>query len=261
MIRFLSKMRRQLAGDNKPLKYLRYAMGEILLVVIGILIALNINNWNEERKTRAEMVEYLKNIKVDILSDTLALKDKEVRIASWEHRIGDYFAYYDNREWTIQQIVDSCKHTGFELWVYIPINNTYLDMLSSGKTNLLNDDIRGDLFELKKMQDAFIQIGESINSVITNNIHEVEKYWDMENTQYFKKSISRYRAPVAFYDINNPDGYPDTNTDQNLILGLKFHHNIYNWMYHYNDMNTTVGDAIILKSRDIIKLINAELEK
>ena len=39
-----------MADDNRPLKYLKYAIGEIVLVVIGILIALQINTWNEERK-------------------------------------------------------------------------------------------------------------------------------------------------------------------------------------------------------------------
>ncbi len=39
-----------MADDNKPIKYMRYAIGEIILVVIGILIALQINNWNEDRK-------------------------------------------------------------------------------------------------------------------------------------------------------------------------------------------------------------------
>ena len=50
MINFFRKIRKKLADDNKPLKYARYAIGEIVLVVIGILIALSINNWNEGRK-------------------------------------------------------------------------------------------------------------------------------------------------------------------------------------------------------------------
>ncbi len=53
MINFFRKIRKKLADDNKPLKYMKYAVGEIVLVVIGILIALSINNWNEEMKNRA----------------------------------------------------------------------------------------------------------------------------------------------------------------------------------------------------------------
>jgi len=54
MINFFRKTRKKLINDNKPLKYARYAIGEIVLVVIGILIALQINNWNEIAKDRKE---------------------------------------------------------------------------------------------------------------------------------------------------------------------------------------------------------------
>ena len=52
MIGFFRRIRRNLANQNKFVQYGRYAIGEILLVVIGILIALSINNWNEGRKDR-----------------------------------------------------------------------------------------------------------------------------------------------------------------------------------------------------------------
>ena len=50
MIKFFRKIRQRLLTENKFSKYLLYAIGEIILVVIGILIALQINNWNEGRK-------------------------------------------------------------------------------------------------------------------------------------------------------------------------------------------------------------------
>ena len=53
MIKFFRKIRYDLMEKNKTGKYLKYAIGEIILVVIGILIALQINNWNEDRKRRA----------------------------------------------------------------------------------------------------------------------------------------------------------------------------------------------------------------
>ena len=62
MIPVFRKIRKKMADDNRPLKYARYAIGEIILVVIGILIALQINNWNEENKKQNEVNEYLTNL-------------------------------------------------------------------------------------------------------------------------------------------------------------------------------------------------------
>ena len=56
MLRFFRNIRKELAAENKVMAYLRYAIGEIILVAIGILIALQINNWNERRKKAALVV-------------------------------------------------------------------------------------------------------------------------------------------------------------------------------------------------------------
>ena len=71
MINFFRKIRKQLADDNKPLKYMRYAIGEIVLVVVGILIALSINNWNENKKTIRLEKQYLERLELDLVQDTL----------------------------------------------------------------------------------------------------------------------------------------------------------------------------------------------
>ena len=69
MIPFFRRIRKQLADDNQFLKYSRYAIGEIVLVVIGILIALQINNWNEENKTNKLEVKILKELQVNLRLD------------------------------------------------------------------------------------------------------------------------------------------------------------------------------------------------
>jgi Family of unknown function (DUF6090) len=56
---------------NKTGKYLKYAIGEIVLVVIGILIALSINNWNQTRLDKQQAIGYLKNLVEDLKSDTI----------------------------------------------------------------------------------------------------------------------------------------------------------------------------------------------
>jgi len=62
-----------MADDNKPLKYARYAIGEIILVVIGILIALQINTWNEDRKTKKFEDEILYLISENLKNDSILL--------------------------------------------------------------------------------------------------------------------------------------------------------------------------------------------
>ncbi len=75
MINLFRNIRRKLADDNKPIKYARYALGEILLVVIGILIALQINTWNEERKSEKATLVYMDRLIDDLKSDTIMLSD------------------------------------------------------------------------------------------------------------------------------------------------------------------------------------------
>ena len=69
MLRFFRKIRQRLVTDNKFSKYLLYAVGEILLVVIGILIALQGDNWNQERQERDEESLLLSGLREDLIVD------------------------------------------------------------------------------------------------------------------------------------------------------------------------------------------------
>ena len=77
MIPFFRKIRKKMADENKPMKYTRYAIGEIVLVVIGILIALQINTWNEERKTRIIETKTLKEIRANLEMDLVEISQKD----------------------------------------------------------------------------------------------------------------------------------------------------------------------------------------
>jgi hypothetical protein len=69
MIPFFRRIRKNMADDNRPLKYARYAVGEIVLVVLGILIAIQINDWNDHRKDRLKKKNLLKSLEVEFIQN------------------------------------------------------------------------------------------------------------------------------------------------------------------------------------------------
>ena len=75
MIKFFRKIRQKLLAENKFSKYLIYAVGEIILVVIGILIALQVNNNNEQRKEDKFEIEVLKEIQSNLKNDLLEIQE------------------------------------------------------------------------------------------------------------------------------------------------------------------------------------------
>ena len=75
MIKFFRKIRQNMINENKTGKYLKYAIGEIVLVVIGILIALSINNWNDSRKDNLREQAYYKTAINDLINDTILINE------------------------------------------------------------------------------------------------------------------------------------------------------------------------------------------
>jgi len=79
MIKFFRNIRKTLLSEGKTTNYLKYAIGEIVLVVIGILIALQINNWNEHRKETNELREYLYKISNNVKQDIEQIEKLKIR--------------------------------------------------------------------------------------------------------------------------------------------------------------------------------------
>ncbi|MCA0133793.1 DUF6090 family protein [Winogradskyella alexanderae] len=152
MIKFFRKIRQRLLSENRFSKYLLYAIGEILLVVIGILIALNINNNNELKKQRAQELHYLKNIKTDLklniahLNNYIATRQKAINSAN------AIIAHYEG-----QPIEDlkafSRKTIDIYTWQkFSQINNTFQELMNSGNLALIsNDSIKGILLNMESL--------------------------------------------------------------------------------------------------------------
>lgn len=76
MFPLFRKTRKKMADDNKPMKYLRYAIGEIILVVVGILLALQINTWNQERQNRKQEFQLLNQLLIEYSNNLTQLNSK-----------------------------------------------------------------------------------------------------------------------------------------------------------------------------------------
>ena len=78
MLRFFRKIRQKLLLQNQVVKYLLYAIGEIILVMIGILLALQGNNWNQKNQKEERILTYLENLKSDLYNDIERMEDMKV---------------------------------------------------------------------------------------------------------------------------------------------------------------------------------------
>lgn len=160
MIKFFRKIRFKLMETGNSGKYFKYAIGEIILVVIGIVIALQINNWNIKRLNENKILSILKEVQNDLKEDIT--KSKEL------------FAYYKSRDSIIQLAINNkltrADYLSDKKYSYINVamNAFHLKIHSNGYQNFSNnlDNVS------KKYQDVI----EPLNEIYTYNKYEIDKF-------------------------------------------------------------------------------------
>lgn len=140
MPRFFNRIRRQLAKENKFFQYSRYAIGEILLVVIGILIALQVNTWNEDRKRAGLEEYYLKSLLSEIKQNKMITEDV-IQFYSFKSNNISIVAgplYQNDTIKNRQEFLAAIVHIG---WLYPRpiINNVWNELNATGYSSLIQD--------------------------------------------------------------------------------------------------------------------------
>jgi hypothetical protein len=146
MIKFFRKIRHQLLtsppeGRGRAGKYLLYAIGEIVLVVIGILIALRINNWNEENNEKKTEQNYLLNILEDLNNDIEIYQNFERKnqiIYNLIDSIVPNIKSPDRRN-KVDDLAYWTRNVTMEWQVIHPVERTFEQMKSSGHLRLIRD--------------------------------------------------------------------------------------------------------------------------
>jgi uncharacterized membrane protein YgaE (UPF0421/DUF939 family) len=150
MIKLFRNIRQNLLAEGKTSKYIKYAIGEIILVVIGILIALSINNWNEKIKTQEKVDLFLTSLKSDLLNDLSTISDiikiQEDRLKSLEESI----AFGDNPQ--LKDILannDTNQISVGRNWTFFPVAGAYKAAIGTGLIeSLQNDNLKKDIINL-----------------------------------------------------------------------------------------------------------------
>ncbi|NNL09004.1 MAG: hypothetical protein HKP38_07260 [Croceitalea sp.] len=141
MVKLFSNIRKQLLGAGKMGKYLKYAIGEIILVVIGILIALQINNWNIENSNSAQEQAYLKRL-IQELDDEMASYTRiKENFTNQQQAINALLAIWNEPNPIIRDTTSFWRNfsraTGAGPWYQEPV--TWTQLIQSGELKLIKD--------------------------------------------------------------------------------------------------------------------------
>lgn len=178
-----------MADDNKPLHYARYAIGEIVLVVIGILIALQVNEWNEGRKNHKHKELMLHAIKAEFLNNLAQLDS----VISYDQRV------VTSSERLLNEINGHSEQIGADslrllfqettwLWTFNPSNGALRSGISSGDIHLIRNDTLLNL--LFGWEDIVLDAKENEDRHIADRIESIKNFTPYIRTADFFQSIA-----------------------------------------------------------------------
>jgi len=161
MLKFFRTIRKKLIEEDNVRKYLLYAIGEILLVVIGILIALQVNNWNEARKEAAATERYLTRLADDLTSMKAQIRG-EAAFAEELHE-GAILALNSLRACEFDPTVEEKINLTFQAYQTAPApyiyRATFDEMMASGAfASLPNEELKSMVASLYSSLDRFTAI-------------------------------------------------------------------------------------------------------
>lgn len=229
-----------MADENRPIKYMRYAIGEIVLVVIGILIALQINTWKEEQKSkRVEFVmltELKKNIEADILELDSTLTNVNHRIRSSKIILKSFSndnSYHDslNSHFGWAMVYDNMQfHTG-----------AYESLKSSGSQLINDESLR---FEISNYYDFVVNEMKTSFREIRDDFYNYMLDFLRKEFEFFENA-----GPIA-----QPTDFEALKRNKTFSLSLGIFLDV--------QIQTEKNLKRTLKaSRDLLEKINTRLEK
>jgi hypothetical protein len=175
MIKFFRKIRQNLLKEGKTARYFKYAIGEIVLVVIGILIALQINNWNQQQSDNKKQSQYLRSIVFDLKKQLgnieYQLKEEEDNLSEIEKLLS---YYNENNGFNLNQTSLNYFSGVFDRTTYVVSRATYTELVSTGDIRLIsNKKISNAIvvyYQDMQRRELIIQKNNDIKDFVMNPI-------------------------------------------------------------------------------------------
>ena len=269
MIKFFRHIRKSLLMGNKTSKYFKYAVGEIILVVIGILIALQINTWNEQNKEQKIIKSYLKNLVVDLNEDIKMTESLKTIIKYKVLYIDNIATFFRNKEIHELDNLEVFYNT-YDQYGYRPFTwykSTIDEIKSSGSLKLIkNDSLRKHINEYYALTDHldqdFINDSEGAASLRSSLYNIVNTNYpnrkDLIDTLFlsFRKSDKSIFTNSKVYKKAKKSNFKLLTND------IKDVHVFVNNLYRYNGLLNvrykSEFPTLIKRGKKIIEMIEKE---
>jgi uncharacterized protein DUF6090 len=238
MAKLFNKIRRQLVSEkptvNRTTNYLKYAIGEIVLVVIGILIALSINNWNENRKQHLTDIEFLKSLKTEISIDTTSLARRQLEYLKINNKLKKILQLFNTTSKINHNEYELISLAFNNLQVLTPLNkNTQRNNFNIANGTLmridkvLNQDYLNYLETTKSNNNIISKLGESLQTI---SIQDIDSKFDQTNTN----------ANSIMYDFDYNEIRNDRLIRNAIAKSLNWRSISINWMTGQKKMATNI---------------------
>ena len=250
MIKFFRKIRQRLVSENKFSKYLIYAIGEIILVVIGILIAIQLNDFNEDRKERKMELSFLQKLKDDINLDIqdLTLRDSILAVYQSSQEKGLELLL---KAKSVKDILTLDSLIQYRWQSFAVSRKTYDEMLNtSGIYIITNRDLLNDLSDHYALIETYQQNYREINE-------DSREYYKASNLDHFDFIKRHYREQS--FDVTRIDTTWISNHNSPTYLALsRFYSHVINAV---NGNKRRYITEIRTSSKELVAEIEHELRK
>ena len=221
MLRFFRQIRKSLIGQSKVSKYLLYAVGEILLVVIGILIALQVDTWNENKKntaeTRFQILKLMDNLRADQDQLKGAISQNEYYL---EDLIFCVNVLSNDTMATKSDFMERFQHMTVTL-DFAPTRGAFEGLISSGKIQLItNQSLLDDLFTYYNTS-SYVSWDSSIKDYARNVISPYLMNFDhLPNITDKREGLGFTQFDISKFSIPGKSN-TDYKNDQFILNALR----------------------------------------